>query len=82
MNEKKHNFAICAVEGFIYIFGGYDSVDKTSKKSCAKFSVANEMWDILPTLRRARSKCQSLVINSDKIAVFGGVTGNEPVLGI
>ena len=82
MNEKKHNFAVCALEGFIYIFGGYDSLEKTSKKSCANFSIAKEMWDILPTMRRARSKCQSLVINSNKIAVFGGVTGNDPVLGI
>lgn len=41
MNEKKHNFAACHLEGFIYIFGGYDSYDKISKKSCAKFSLAN-----------------------------------------
>jgi N-acetylneuraminic acid mutarotase len=82
MSEKKHNFAISVLEGFIYVFGGYDSLDKTAKKSCAKFSLSNEGWDLLPTLRRARNRCYSQPISSDKLAVFGGVNGTDPVLGI
>lgn len=82
MSEKKHHFAITYHDGFIYVFGGYDCLDKTAKKSCAKFSVCNEGWDLLPTLRRARNRCHSLPISSNKIAVFGGVNGGEPVAGI
>lgn len=82
MNEKKYNFAITALQGFVYVFGGYDSHDKFSKKSCAKFNLENEGWDLLPTLRRARNKCHCLPIGNDKIAVFGGVNGGEKVSGI
>jgi hypothetical protein len=82
MTEKKFEFAICALDGFIYVFGGYDSLDKAAKKSCAKFCLANEYWDMLPTLRRARRKCFAQVVSSNKIAVFGGTVGVEPVAGI
>lgn len=75
MAEKKYNFAICYNQGFIYIFGGYDSFDKTSKKSSARFNISNESWESLPTMRRARNKCFCLVVSPDKIAVFGGVNG-------
>lgn len=77
MSEKKHNFAICALEGFIYIFGGVDHIDKLEKKSCSKFNIANESWDSLPTLRRARNNCVAVCIGNSKIAVFGGTKGEE-----
>lgn len=76
MSEKKHNFAIAAHQSFIYVFGGYDSHEKAPKKSCARFSLANESWDILPTLRRARNRCHAQSISADKIAVFGGSNGS------
>jgi hypothetical protein len=82
MIEKKFNFAICTIAGVIYIFGGYDSLDKAAKKSTAKFHISNECWDILPTMRRARSKCIAQVINFNKIAIFGGMNGSESVAGI
>lgn len=52
-------------------------MDKLEKKSCSKFNIANESWDSLPTLRRARNNCVAVFISNNKIAVFGGTKGDE-----
>lgn len=56
MPEKKYDFGMCYLKNYIYTFGGLSSKDSYASKSCARFQVQTENWEVLPTLRRGRQK--------------------------
>jgi N-acetylneuraminic acid mutarotase len=82
MHIKKYDFAICAVNGVIYTFGGYSLIEKVCLKGCEKFDLQTEFWTQLPSLRRSRRQCCAEVINANQIAVFGGINKDSQSLGI
>lgn len=65
--------AICYNEGFIYLFGGYDSKTKKISKASLRYNIVTEKWQMLTPMLFEISDGAACAINEYQLIVAGGV---------
>ena len=65
--------AITYNEGFIYLMGGYESRAKKIVKSCLRYNIVTEKWQLLTPMLFEISEGSACAINEYQIIVAGGI---------
>jgi N-acetylneuraminic acid mutarotase len=65
--------AITYNEGFIYLLGGYDSCTNRISKSCLRYNIVTEKWQLLSPMLFEIMDGSACAINEYQIIVAGGV---------
>mmetsp|Transcript_8432 Transcript_8432/g.1152 ORF Transcript_8432/g.1152 Transcript_8432/m.1152 type:complete len:84 (-) Transcript_8432:271-522(-) len=73
MSVQRHSHGICYYEGFVYVFGGCQSVlfygNPTNK--CERYSIKDDCWENVDDLAIPLGDVGATVMDTGKIMVFG-----------
>jgi len=73
MPQLKSFFCAIFLNGHIYTFGGYDSVEKLQLKTCEIYNVDKDHWkENSASLNQARSQAAICIMDKNLIYIFGG----------
>lgn len=64
----------------LYIFGGYDDIQKKQCRSCELYDIIKGEWSLLPDMNQERSQATACFLDSTSIYVFGGYNRNKGTL--
>ena len=68
--------AITYNEGFIYLIGGFDSSIGKITKSCVRYNIVTEKWQLITPMLFDIMDAAACAINEYQIVVAGGVNSN------
>lgn len=76
--SMKHSsrHALAYNEGYIYLIGGFDTINKKTLKSCIRFNIVTEKWQQLQPMLFEIMDDAACAINEYQIVVTGGVDSN------
>ena len=79
MNEARHDAFGAAMNGKIYVAGGYQKKDQTDLviSTCEVYSPSTNQWQLMPSLNVPRYSA-SMVCFNRTLYVVGGLKNYEP----
>ncbi|XP_050433798.1 kelch-like protein 18 [Adelges cooleyi] len=77
LNQQRTKFAVCVHKELIYVVGGYDSVSNSYLNSVEYYDTSSMIWtELVKPMPTARCMC-SVIINNNRLYVFGGSNGES-----
>ena len=77
MPEKKYDFSMCQLGGFIYIISGRD-FSQEIVETCERYSIEEDSWSSIASVNRGRYAASSAGMEKNqKIYLFGGRKGEN-----
>ena len=73
MNTKRGCFAALYHEGFVFVFGGLNYIDKILRK-CERYNIQEDKWDSLADMNEGRKNASACVLTTDTLYIFGGTS--------
>jgi N-acetylneuraminic acid mutarotase len=76
MVTKRGCFSALYHEGFVFVFGGLNYIDKVMRK-CERYSIENNAWKNIADMHEPRKHASACALTTDTIYVFGGTTSTH-----
>lgn len=74
MNEKRMEFAVILLDGYIYAIGG-DELSKTPGRTAERYDPTNDQWDEIAIMTTPRKRHNGVAFDGN-IYIFGGIDYN------
>jgi len=71
MTFKKFDFSLCYLNNFIYVIGGKSNLNNVVG-SCERYSIKENTWEKLASLKSKRYASTAVAVESGFIYLFGG----------
>ena len=78
MKFARNSFGIVFLCDFIYVFGGFDKSDNSSRK-CERYSILLDEWFFISDIKEGLTDCCVAKFNHEFIYLFGGLKENNEI---